>query len=362
MIDSKIMLLLSIHLILIILGLFYKKSKFIYIIQCFWIIILYGYNSGGTDYLSNQNIFISAKPHIGLYDMLTDNLSYLMKLRGIDFIHYNLIIGTSLLIILFIFIRKITEGSNFVISLIMIYPFVEFVSQKRFFYCMILIIIALYFLNRRDKIGYISYALLVFLAMQFHQSAAIYFIFLIYFILPTKYRIKVFVFGTLACSVFYKYIPKILSDVVRTDKAELYFVTLAESSSFIKFIFWAALHICYIWLFRMFCKSQLKTENYELCKKVMDYNYISLAFIPFYNFDPVFFRLYRAIIIWNYICLSKYVVHRRHYITNNKLKYILLQTSLCIFTFVVFYVMVGIGFDLQVLSIFKYNELLNKMF
>lgn len=358
--ETGIVVFTGIHIVLILLGVFFRKSNILFAIQGLWMVILFGFNCGGMDFIGNENIYLNATPKVGLYDMFTNYLSYSFRMHGIDFVHYNLYVGIMVFLLLFWVISKFTANRSFVLSLIMIYPFVEFVIQKRYFYCMVLLVCAMAFLNMKNRFGYIGFCILVFIAMQFHASAAIFYVFVIYYLLPKKYRKKVFVSLAILFAVGYRFIPDIASKFVAAQKVQLYFYTLAGNSSFFKFIFWVCLHCSYIYLFRWFVGKEKVEQNKQLSSNVLDYNYISLVFMPLYAFDPVFFRLYRPIIIWNYICLANCIQHRKHFITLSKVKMIILQVGLCVGTFIIFYVLVGAGFDKQVVPIFDENLFLNQ--
>ena len=98
--------------------------------------------------------------------------------------------------------------------------------------------------------------------------------------------------------------PNILGNFYPEDKVELYFETFAESSNMLKFLCWTLAHLAFVSLIYYVYRRTPKTY---MSKFIYNVNILSILIIPLYKFDPVFMRLFRVVVIYNYIYLCNLI-------------------------------------------------------
>lgn len=355
---------IGITIVFILLGLLIKKSKILFIAQVIWLSIICCFNIGGMDFLNNYYLFEDSNTPLkifmdGFFGWGYRGLSYIFISHGYDFDFFNIAINLISIVLLIVFIRKYSKNPNIVMSYIYIYPMTDFVIQKRWFPAMVLLLFACMKLEEKLCIkNIIGYIILVILALGFHSAASLFFIFLIFKIIKSIFKInekKLLIMILCLEMILIKVIPNYLGGFFGKEKVNLYFVQFAENSSMLKFLCWTLVHISFFVIIRLLRKWENKNEFLE---KVYSLNFYSLMIIPFYLYDPVFIRIYRVFIIIDYICLTN------NYVIKTKM-----SRSMCIRIFgvlglvliygYIFYVSsLGAGFEELVVPIFKDNSIL----
>lgn len=353
---------LVLTIILIVLGFIYRKSKILFAVQMIWMWILTGFNTMGIDFKTNESIYNYSTNKITFGDGFANVLSFIMKQHDVTFITYNVITTFVAYLILYIIIRKKTSCGAMVASFMMLYPFPDFVIQKRFFLAMVIVFVAIQYSDFRKKKNIILYIILVIIAFQFHSSTLFYILPLLFFLIPDKYKTKILVLLSAIAVIMVKYIPNIVKKIgmFSSGKIELYFNELAKESSLYKFAFWIIFQlicISFVWYAKkknIFKESETINLKFE---KTYNMNIELLCLLPLYAFDPVFTRLYRPVLIDNFIlcslCLKDSSVQK---IKNIKL--FLLQLCISILCFVIFYIITGSGFQYMIMPMFENNLIL----
>lgn len=300
---------------LIILGLCFGKSKVLSIIQALWMWIIIGFNTNGIDYEVNLYSFEHSEWKGSFGTILSSPLSYLFYEHGASFLVYNVITTFFAILIIYWVINKFTKRIATVLALIMIFPFPDFVVQKRFFLAMAIAFLGFsyYIKDTNDKKNIVKCLLLLAVSSQFHVSTIFYLIIIAIGLISNKLKVLISAIGLIVCLGVPTLIEQILLKIplIPRGKVILYFEILLKDSSPIKALFWVSLMsicVCYVYLtkknFNNTMISKVPIEG-KIVDNIYRLHMSSLILIPFFSFDPVFFRLFRPIIFFEYIMFSR---------------------------------------------------------
>lgn len=354
--------LLSMYLtgILCFMGFIFQKNKFLAYIQFFWISCIACFNTMSTDWLSNYDFYQGIENN---RSVVTPFVSFLKNNLNMNFLTFNGVMSFfSLCLIYFVILRE-TKRPCFVLSLWMIFPLIDNIIQKRYFWAFGLIILAIYLLlNIKEKIiSIFCYELLIIIAINFH-AAYIWFIFLPAFLYLSKriqliFSIVVVVLGILLHNQFIFIANRYLGGL--QEKNELYFGQISNHP-FFALIVWGLWQI--IQLF--FIYYLYKKDNNKIAKFLIGSNIYFLMLIPLYMFDPVFARCFRPLLLFNYIGIANkinVVWIQNKLLINKKVLYLAIGfVMLILLTFYAFDVssITSAGFDNIVKVIYQNNSLL----
>lgn len=347
--------------ILVILGLIFKKSKILFLCQIIFAWILLAFNTDSADYIVHLNIFNSVQKDIsiisnkgGLYSLIC----YFFRSNNLEFEIMNILLNTLAMIVLIVIINKLTDKVCFVTSLFFIFPYFNYVIQKRFFLASVIIVLALYFELRNRKGDRIISVILCIVAAQIHVTAYTYLVYIFLFRVPMKKLKKILPIMILLSIILIPVLPKLALIVFPASKVELYFLKLKLGID--DALFWTCFHLLFVLIIYILYKKN-KSEGNIFLEKVLKLNLISLIFVSLYYYEPTFFRIFRTLLIFNYICLANMQLNgvaikkKMFFITNFQICYAL-------FSFIVVHIIVSMGFDKIILPIFESNMIINYIF
>lgn len=339
-----------ISILLIIGGFLLKNNKPWMLIQILWIWILLAFNDGGMDYDGNKAIFDNIdfiiQIDFGLSEWLNSYLASWLLNSGWNFEEYNILLSTTSLMVIFYFAYKKCNNINVFLSLFMLYPLVFLVIQKRYFWSIGFCLLSFLFLERRKKIKSV---LTLFLATGFHISAVF---FLPYMILVNKkcsYLYILFAIIELGIILFYRdYIILLMG----SDSSKALEYTTSEIS-----FFGAAFFVCFqlilIWLISKMTNNQkvcLPNEQRNIFF-LYNLNIVSLLYMPLLLLNSIFFRYYRAIILFGYCFIADNI--------NSKYEKSIYMYIVSIIIFISVLLSFGkFGWEDHLNTLFKYNTLL----
>lgn len=349
---------LFISVILCILGFLFKKSKIVSYIQVIWMIILMGGNCNGMDYDVHLIYYSSAlTAKVGDNAWLYKFICKPFAINGFEFYICNMVITITLMIILYKSIKRKTQNISMVLSLMYIFPFIDCIIQKRNFCASVIFIIGtiLYLENNKKR----NLIIAILIASQIHPSFYMYIIILPIIFLKKNYKFFLGS-GIIVAFLGMLYIPKLsqllLGGTVYASKINLYFVQL--KIPLYQAICWMILHTIFVCVFyyilensKRNCKDENVIKELDMLKKI---NSSTLLYMPFYYYEPTFFRFFRNLLIVNYIyyafCMKKYYKNTK----NNFMIDIFLVVYL-ILIFLTQYVFLGYGFDILVKPLLENN-------
>lgn len=357
--DFGTLLLMLITIILILAGFINKNSLILFIIQLLWMYVLTAGNLNSADMGVHQNIFEASQYNTDI--SIYSKICHVFAQIGFDFIEMNAILCIFIFIFIYCFIKKYTLNYSFVMSLYFLYPFIDNVIQKRFFIASVVVIYAITFIMKNNRSSKLIAIILIIIAGLIHQAA---FAFLIFLLLPFFKNVKnpksIFIFFLIVSSSLMPIMPDILKIFFEEVKVDFYFVVLHEKIKYpiLNFILWGGFHLGFVYLYYNFyktCNKYIKKMEFE--KNILYMNIISILFIPLYYWEPSFIRMYRTLIIFNYIAIANVLPIGQIYykpVFYVSLKYIIYS----IIAFICIYFFAGMGYTAIIEPIFLENILL----
>ncbi|WP_278933443.1 EpsG family protein [Megamonas funiformis] len=235
-------------------------------------------------------------------------MCYLAGSNGLNFIQLNAILLIFAIGAICYIVYNFSRNYCFVMSLYFLYPFIDCVIQKRFFIASIIGLIGMIFLFKNKKI---IFSLLVIISGFIHQAAFGFFIYLLIPVLMKTKKKKIILSSLLFIVILLMpFMVDILSVFFDPEKVEFYFYILHEKIKYpiLNFILWSVFHIGFVYVYYRFyksCKIYIKDESFiNFISFIWYMNLISLLIIPLYYWEPTFIRIYRNMILFNYISIS----------------------------------------------------------
>ncbi len=363
---------LGITAILIFGGFVLKNSKVFFLIQSIWILILICFNTQSADFLNTQALYNEITPASIRSEGFFMNGYYLLaviaKNMGIDFIAFNGILSAITTMLIIYLIVKLSNNICIPMSFFMFYPLVSSVIQKRWYIAMFFLILACYFLLKCSSkiVGSFYFVLFIALACQFHTASLYFFTLVIFYWIPDKYKKLASILGLIILSFLKNQLSAILQSAGNESlagKSEFYFGTLASNNMW-HYIFWMIWQLLFVLLILYLLKKEyiikLWGNRFSYYLKVI--NLWSLWIIPLYSFDPVFSRLFRVVLLFNYIAISNLAIVKSLKIKRIYFGSIIYQCGLSFATFIIFNALAGMPFDQLVFPVFQDNIILSALF
>lgn len=358
-----------ITLILMVLGLVIRKSKFLLLLQTSWIWILMVFNTDSADFYNNSSLYyMSDSTHLFSQNFFAGTFFYfstIAKKLGMDYLTFNGILATISTLIILAIILRYSSNPCIVISFFMWYPLVSSIIQKRWYFAMGILVLAVsILLLKKSKIEKTIWLfLLITFACMFHAGAVYYYTLIVYYWIPDKLKKNVSIIGFIVLTLCKNQLSNILSTSSNSDlsdKSQVYFHAFASNNIW-HYIFWICWQLLFVGLILYLIRKQsirkILGDNY--CNFLWLINWWSILIIPLYSFDPVFNRLFRIVIIFNYIAISNLFLIRDKKISKINLYSNVYQLILCISTFFIVNALAGAPIDQLVYPIFNSNVILN---
>lgn len=358
-----------ITIFLIIGGFFFKKSVSYFWLQIVWMCILIAGNTDNMDFFGNSNIYYTASTDMGSQNNPFTRGYYwlcaIAKNSGMDYITFNGILATILTILIAIIIIKLSRNPSTTASFFMMYPLMSSIIQKRYYLAMALTILGMYVLLYKCSrvVKSLLYIMIVTGAVVFHTASIFFYSLIIFWWIPDKYKKNIAIGGMLLMTLIRGKLSSIMTstnDAVLSSKSEFYFETIASNNMW-HYLFWMCWHLLFvIVILYLVTKTQAPKiwgDNYT--HFLWAINWWSLLIIPLYSFDPVFTRIFRCVIFYNYIAISNIFIVKKWEINKKYFEIITYQASLCLATFFLFNQFAGAPINELVWPLFTNNIFLN---
>lgn len=322
-----------------------------------------GLNTGGADFQANQTIFETATSDYGSLTSgsLYGIVSNFFHVRGLDFISMNLVLNFVTIIVIYLITRRHTDNRNFALSLFIIFPMFDFIIQKRAFVAVPFILLALDSLNSENKWKYIYSIAFTFIASQIHTSSFFFFLIIaLYFVYEKvlkkqkKYHNKFYKIILILVAILYfslSSIPGLVEQFAGAGRTELYLSegTISLSSA----LAWIGIHIIFVLLHFIIHKNNKETpeKDRKFGDFVLTINIASMILLPLYLYESVFFRLFKVILILNYMNISSMIISEDKMSRIKTAVYVLFIFMI----FMLIYVWTGLGFDVLIAPLFENN-------
>lgn len=303
---------------LIAFGCCFPRNKYIYVIISSWLVFLMSLNSGGADFDGYQLYFEFSKDRDVNFlslDSFLYNTGTVFNQLELEFQVHNFVIYSLLFGILFFVIYKLSKYPNIILLIFFIFPYVDFIIQKRNSIAISLVFLAFYlFVQDRGKYKkYFIYILLCLIAATMHSSTLAYLLFIPFlylFDLNSKMLRNILLGICISLSfIGIIYIIDIISFLL-PGKVDEYFLNDKYYLSTDKVFIFIVIHLLYFYFqyyFYTFSKKYIDEDDMmlDIRFKMIKYTYVlslmSLVFIPFYFFNSTHFRIFRNIFILIFI-------------------------------------------------------------
>jgi len=367
-----------IYIALILCGAVAKKSKLYSVIIFAFLLTLFGLNNHHLGYSNYFNMdfsnyytaYLSSDGALSSRNMETGfrYIMYLSNSLGLSMNSFRLVIGFFGFTLIINTIKRYSNYPNYVLSLYLIYPFINDVIQIRSFLAASIVIFSIRYLIENKKWNLFKYVLSIFIASSIHVSSLFYLVLILVRFLKSK-NIFVIVFTalpTLVILAYTSFYPFLASKITNNEKVFLY---LSRRTTWGLLLVFGILFMLYLvhYILNKECKRSLwnkdnsiinkvakvKLDKIEFYDSMLKINTILLLIAPLLVYDFNFIRLYRNILPLNYIIyidaiiLNKASKHAYMYLT-------LIYVSLSIL-FMVFY---GLHASEQIFPVFNDNILL----
>lgn len=317
-------------IIVIFLGMIFKKSKLLTWIMLLIAIVLIGGSSFNADYYSYENNYFSIGNGLENWDFefgfqLINKLAYKL---GFSYQDFRIIIALIGMLLIYQTVKKFTQNTAYVMSLYLIYPLILDTIQIRNFFAMSIVIYGMRYIISLEKY-YLKFIIAIALATSIHATMAFYLAFLLVSLKNNQKMISVVVSISVLSTILMPYIIKTASFFIASDKISTYFYTetsiLTQIGVFIYFFY--SIYII-VFLETILSKLDVKkmkyadtveekilsdSRNSEINdmliidkKTIVSINIIALLSLPLVINNLNFFRLYRNIFIINYIYYAVY--------------------------------------------------------
>ena len=300
-----------ITLTLMVLGFVFRQSKGVAVLQLVWLWIVTGFTTGGIDYDGNYAIYLymsNANSKIGINEWLANLIgSFVQNTWQWDYWKYNAFLVAICMMVLFVLALKNTKNIALFFSMFMIYPFIDSVIQKRFFYCFVFSIVAL--MCAKEK-KYKHCALVILIAIGFHFSAIMVlpFLFMDFFIKKHPRLIGLI----LVVEVYVITFQRGLFSIILNSSSAKVSTYMTSNISFKAGLLYILIQITFVILTLLIENDEFSTNILKNAREnyIMRINIFSLIFLPLLMMDSTFFRFYRIIMVVSYFFLSDKVEGR----------------------------------------------------
>lgn len=287
---------------------FHFSILFVLIFIFMW--ILFGGNTANADYLNYKNVYDLLNQY-GDYSAIEVGFRFLCKLGNRIGLNYNQFLAVFSFIGLSLIastVHKYTNKISAVFCLYFIYPFLLDIVQIRNFMAMAIIIFGIRYLIDNNKRGVIKYILCVLLASTFHNTAFFYLIFAFVKIKDYKKIITITSFAIIIGIFIYNFYPTLITKIVASERYTSYLSLNTKAYTKVLFLLYFLFNIVLIYYFyRVIKKNGTDTQNntndnqITFADVIMKVNILVTVSYVFLLYDVDFVRLFRNILILNYL-------------------------------------------------------------
>lgn len=352
------------------LAIFNKKSKLLFWAILVLMFILMGYNYYNADYYMYARLYNSygLTFNFTFTEGLFQFMCHFFYKIGFSYQQFLGVYSFLCFFLIYLTLCRVSKYRSLAVSMYLICPFFVDAVQIRHFLASCLVCYGLTFLlfeEDNNRKGIIKYIFLNIIACGFHTSAFVYFIFLLYPIFKKK-KIKdtfilFFIIAIVATLLIRsKMFINILNYVIPTGKLEAYFLTgKYVSKSFIistLFVIVQCIPIGAMLFLKIFFKSQEGSNDVRLLDSVIILNILLLITMPLYFYSYEFVRLFRGILLINYIAITNVLGEK---LRRNDFVILPIIVLLLLSMFMVFFILNG-TFDATVRAILEFNSIFER--
>lgn len=298
--NSVIYIRIAITIAILLTGLVFPKSKIIFVIQATWLVVLSSFNTLSGDWSGNEGLYNLTTSAKNVYGML----AVFFHSQNASFVVFNGTLAFIATLLILYIILKYSANPNMVLSLWYIFPLVDNIVQKRAYYALGIQIVAIALLfdkNHRIR-NFVIFEILMLIAYQIHTMSIYYMTLPIFLLLNRKWQKRCVIAIIIAGFIFRNGLQGLVGSIINNDeKTDLYFNILAQTSTIAHTLFWSVWQIAQFAIIKYINKEKVTNERQEI---IEDINWWGLTLIPFYSFNPVFTRVFRAVMLYNDVMIT----------------------------------------------------------
>ncbi|VTX57870.1 Uncharacterised protein [Haemophilus haemolyticus] len=339
------------------LSLILPKNKFLSLVFSSWLILLFSLNNGGADFDGYEAYFELSKDwSINLFksDSFLFNTGYLAHLLNLDLLEHNFIVYTPIFLLVFVLIYKFSKYPNLVLVLFCIFPYIDFVIQKRNTLAVSFIFIGIYFFIKRfgDRIGILVYLICCYIAHLIHSSSIAYIMFIpVYYIFNIRNSIFKKAFFTVSFIILLFFMLNIdtVMNVFFPGKVQAYILNEEGRISFLKVSIFILIHLMYLFIQKLsydlykekYSSNEINEKEFFMIKVFYSISLMSIYFIPLYFINITFFRIFRNLFLLIFISSTNILLFNYRRLSLSKLLFLILLFIIQIGMFLFSYVLTG---------------------
>lgn len=165
--------------LMVLLGVFRKKSKFVTYLYSAYMWALIALNTYTADMEAYKEMYLCCfEPRYSGHEIGYMTICRICLSIGLSYTQFRMIIAAIIVVFVISGLKYYTSNINYALSLFLLFPFAGNVSGLRNGVGMALFIYASHFLLQDDRKSTFRYVLLISIAMLFHYNSVFYFIFL----------------------------------------------------------------------------------------------------------------------------------------------------------------------------------------
>lgn len=344
-----------------VIGLIFPKNRMVFFIQTIWLVIVSSFNTMSGDWVGNQGLFdiTNWTGQETIINFLYDGIVGISKHFGYSFVQFNGIFAFITTLVIVITILRFSTKPGLVLSFWYLFPFIDNIIQKRAYYAIGIIVLAIpVLLVEKIKFRqFLIFEVAILLAFQIH-SFSIYYLTLPFFLLLSQKWQKRVAVGIVILGILLKGNLQSLTNLVLGEnmvaKSSLYFDSLAQTASLSHSIFWAAWQIT-----QLLIVSQSANKDSIFDQRILEMNWWGLALIPLYTFNPVFTRVFRVVMLFNYIKIAEAIQVKNWKISNKTFVIIVSQFAFLLISMYMFDIRSDLGVETMIYQVFENNWILN---
>lgn len=237
----------------------------------------------------------------------------------LDYQIFRAVIGCFFLVpVLLILVREKEMNKPLFLLLCLLFPFFQSIVALRFTLSSAIASIALYLYlkSNQTRTGKIITMAALLLASLIHDTCILYFILLVAFLIFKKISNGFYMMVSLLLIDIFLIIGLrigILSDLVNTlvGESNTFYLGIMETAG-IGFLISIFLHLAFVFLLLRTVEKENEDGVWsELERDVLLLNYCSVIFIPIYAVNVLSFRLFRGLLIFDFLVFCKYYWNRK---------------------------------------------------
>lgn len=304
-------------------GVVFRKSKAIMFVMLLYMWVMIALNTDSPDYENYEFIYKNAQMVKASFEPIYMLICLFCRQLSMSFLTFRGVIAFIIVLFIYLTMKRLPIGDNYILSLFLLYPFAGFISSIRAAVATVIIMYAFTFLIDKKEKTYVKYVIFILIASGF-QYFSLFFLIFIILNKTNKYLIYgAYILCPLIVVLFHNGSIFKLMNQFTSDNRILHWFDPEELRMMkpVVVLIIACIQISYVIGTHIAIKRIKKKQlNYRMLNnKSLDLwnkaNIFLLCLIPLYILQPVFIRMFNATVFLNgYLML---VAFTKSYVNGN---------------------------------------------